>query len=251
MVEVRELAARWIDQRDPFHRSTSGSPAPTPPGEAPTAVHIAAEMHSTPLSCSPPLGVGWTDHVAPFHRSASVDSLESFLELKLSPTAVQVVRDVHETSLNAGEESPLVGVGSTDHLDPFHRSASGSSPTASFARGLYPTAMHAVDDAHDTPKNPPTVTPLGFAAEQPARPAATTTRPHSPEHKDQCQTTRPAAISLDLFTNPLSAADVAGRLRTASRRDGRDTDRRRQPGRLEIVAGRRHSRAPEVLPRRR
>jgi hypothetical protein len=62
----------------------------------PTAVQAVAEVHDTPLRAelTLPLGLGvaWTAQDVPFHRSASVASLED-------PTAVQGVADVQDTPL--------------------------------------------------------------------------------------------------------------------------------------------------------
>jgi hypothetical protein len=111
---------RSIDQRDPFHRSASGTSA-FPATALPTAVHARREEHATPFSelLDDPagLGVGSMRQRAPFHRWASVAIFSGFTAnhwaLRANgrrvplpshttngpelPTAVQAVPEVHDT----------------------------------------------------------------------------------------------------------------------------------------------------------
>jgi hypothetical protein len=63
---------------------------------------------------------------------------------------VHSVDEVHDTLYKTINEAP-VGFGGSwiDHDVPFHRSAKGSSSYVLVWKT--PTAVHAVDDAHDTP----------------------------------------------------------------------------------------------------
>jgi hypothetical protein len=93
----------WIDQRDPFQRSTSVKYlwlGVRLVSKLPTAVHDLADVHDTPSKSVPPLaccgaGVGWIDHRDPFQRSANGLVEEFPPEL---PTAMQKVGDVHDTA---------------------------------------------------------------------------------------------------------------------------------------------------------
>jgi hypothetical protein len=69
------------------------------------------------------------------------------------PTAVQAVRDVHETPLS----TPAFRVRMIDHRAPFNRSISGPP------RLRDPTARHAVADVHDTPLRELITEPAGVA----------------------------------------------------------------------------------------
>ena len=99
----------WIDQPEPFHRSTNAEDLPFSPGfviSVPTAVHAIAEVHDTPESAPPTepgsLGVGRADQL-PSHRSANV--FGSAKPAWTSPTAMQNRTDGHDTAFN----SPFLG----------------------------------------------------------------------------------------------------------------------------------------------
>jgi hypothetical protein len=77
----------------------------------------------------------------------------------MSPTAVQAVADVHETPLSSLPLAPgKFGVVWSDQLVPFQCSARVISlPMLSTE---FPTAVHAMDDAHETPLS--MLAPFGF-----------------------------------------------------------------------------------------
>src|SRR5215469_17155486 len=103
--------------------------------------------------------MGWTDHRAPFHRSAKV--LAWGVKALETPTAVQDAADVHETLLRA--PCGRAGVGRMLHRVPFHRWA--RYPPMSLGLEVPPTAMHDLDDVQDTPNRPLAAAParLGVA----------------------------------------------------------------------------------------
>ena len=79
-----------VVQAVPFHRSASG-----PASEPPTAVQAEGDVHATPARKAPAgLGVGWTRHVLPSHRSASALPGVPGAD---PPTAVHAVGEVHHT----------------------------------------------------------------------------------------------------------------------------------------------------------
>jgi hypothetical protein len=127
----------------PFQPSTT---VPTP-----TAVQAVADVHDTPLRplSGTPLefGVDWIDQAVPFHRSAKVCAFLN--EIRLEPTAVQAVGDVHDTALNLTGFPVGLGVVSTDQLVPFQPSAKVTVPVVEIK--LEPTAVQAVADVHETP----------------------------------------------------------------------------------------------------
>jgi hypothetical protein len=110
----------WTLQLLPSHRSATVSGAGVK--ITPTAVHAEGDEHQTPPKKSPcpcvPGGVGvdWTVHVVPSHRSAS--SAEAVL-----PTAVHGLGEVHETAFRDAPGLAEVGVGWMLHVVPSHRSA--------------------------------------------------------------------------------------------------------------------------------
>jgi hypothetical protein len=72
------------------------------------------------------LGVGWMDHVVPFHRSASVTLRPE--PLALTPNAAHTEDEVHDTAfrrLNCAPEG--LGVRWIRQVVPFHRSAKVTS----------------------------------------------------------------------------------------------------------------------------
>jgi hypothetical protein len=97
------------------------------------------------------VGVEVTDHDVPFHRIARVA-----VSLSLSPTATQLVADVHVTArscacVTAG--SPVM----TLQLVPFHRSIN-----APLKRFVHPTAKHTELVGQATPARDESVAPDGF-----------------------------------------------------------------------------------------
>src|SRR5262249_34162978 len=81
-------------------------------------------------------GVGWMRHLPPLHRSARVVGAPE--PIPLSPNAVQTVRAGQATPSRVMLWAPAgLGVASTCHLTPFHRSASV------LARVWFPTAVPA------------------------------------------------------------------------------------------------------------
>jgi hypothetical protein len=70
-------------------------------------------------------GVGCSTHLAPFHRSASVNCLS--LLSKYSPTAVQLLALGHDTPSKLLAKAAFgIGVLCVAHVVPFHRSTSVS-----------------------------------------------------------------------------------------------------------------------------
>ena len=78
--KLKDASARlgvcWIAHLAPFHRSASVTKVPELFPYPPTALQLAAAVQATPLrklNCAPEgFGAGWTLHLVPFHRSASV-----------------------------------------------------------------------------------------------------------------------------------------------------------------------------------
>jgi len=143
--------------------------------EAPTAVQADEDEHDTlfrKAPCDPGgFGVDFTVHVMPFHCSASVTPAKK-PELSLVPTAVQADDEVHDTEVRMGD-GPGLGADWMLHASPFHRSASVPRLEA-------PTAVHTVEDAHDTPEKPLPCAPAGFgvgctAQEEPFQRSASVT----------------------------------------------------------------------------
>jgi len=94
------------------------------------------------------VGVAWTRHLVPFHRSARVLPFPEF------PTAVQAEPEVHDTPFRTPPPAGF-GVGWMLHLMPFHRSARVLPFT------VPPTAVHAESEVHDTPFRAPPPAGLG------------------------------------------------------------------------------------------
>jgi hypothetical protein len=127
--------------------------------EAPTAVQADEDEHET-LFRKPPcdpdgFGVDLTVHFVPFHCSASVTPAKG--ELSVVPTAVQAEDEVHDTEFRLGD-GPGLGVDWMLHAVSSHRSASVPRLEA-------PTAVHAVEDVHDTPEKPLPCAPDGFGVD--------------------------------------------------------------------------------------
>jgi hypothetical protein len=89
------------------------------------------------------LGVGWIDQALPFQASASVVLPEPF---ELLPTAVQALVVGQETPDRLVSVAPVgLGLGRMAQEAPFQDSVSE-------AWSDEPTAMHELDDLHETPK---------------------------------------------------------------------------------------------------
>src|SRR5215469_9604686 len=89
----------------PFHRCARGSEVPRLLLVFPTAMHAEADTQDAafrlPAAAPRGLGVGWTRHVLPSHRSASVagDWWLNTLGLEF-PTARQAVAEVQATPIS-------------------------------------------------------------------------------------------------------------------------------------------------------
>jgi hypothetical protein len=94
----------------------------------------------------------------PFHFSAKASV---FSELFVySPTAMHAVDEVHDTPHNRLYLLPVGAGGSwSDHVVPFHFSAKGTFCPELFVSK--PTAVHAVDEVHETPTNSLPLLPVG------------------------------------------------------------------------------------------
>jgi hypothetical protein len=66
--------AGWLDQRLPFHRSTSGTTVPARLASNPTAMQSLDATHDTPVRKLLPdsAGVDWIVHFVPFQRSTRI-----------------------------------------------------------------------------------------------------------------------------------------------------------------------------------
>lgn len=151
-VDVHDTAAALrttlaTDQRIPFQRSVSGK-VPASLSTPPTARQTLRELHDTPAksgSSTLSLGtgcMGCKDQVEPSQCSAT-GSTESLLD-ESRPTALQIVFDAHDTA----NSSPNAVVRWMDYFVPFQRSTSEFAPAP-----VYPTAVHAPGDEHDTAVN--------------------------------------------------------------------------------------------------
>jgi hypothetical protein len=131
------------------------------PERPPTATQALAEGQDTPLNTPPFGGFGtcWIDQEVPFHASAT--GVERLAGLKVSPTAMQNVREAHDTPTSSVCRAPGgLGVCRTDHEAPFHTSASVTFTPARLIR--HPTATHAVGEVHETAARfPPLIRGLG------------------------------------------------------------------------------------------
>src|SRR5215469_251878 len=104
-----------------------------------------AATHDTPkrlLLAAGLFTLGTIDHLAPFHDSISVSPPP--VVVVESPTAVQAVADTHDTAERSPPARPLFGLGTIDHLVPFHDSTSVLP-----VRVRRPTAVQSVADTHD------------------------------------------------------------------------------------------------------
>jgi len=160
---LAEVGVGWMLQVVPSHRSVIVGPAGLPElsTAAPTAVHANCDVHETPVKKPPgvPGGVGvdWTVHVVPSHRSAS--SPEAVF-----PTAVHALGEVHETAPRKAPGLAEVGVGWMVQAVPSHRSVIVPTglPEPSRATPTAPTAMHITGDVHATPFRPLGAVPAGL-----------------------------------------------------------------------------------------
>lgn len=122
LAEVPEFGTgvSWTVQSDPREPSANGLPVPDALSYSPTAVQSVATEHEISASAPdvPPLGVGvgCSDHLAPFHLSA-----------KPLAAALHAFADVHEMPPRKLKVLPDgLGVFWIDQLVPFHFSASVS-----------------------------------------------------------------------------------------------------------------------------
>src|SRR5215468_12612894 len=131
----------------PLHRSATVS-GPEPVRLSPNAVQAVRAGQATAARktfwAPAGLGVAWTCHVRPFHRSASVLARVRF------PTAVHAEAEVQDTPLKPapGPAGAGLTVGTIRHVRPSHRSA--SVPSDPVASNSLPTAMHDDRDVQDT-----------------------------------------------------------------------------------------------------
>ncbi|HLY48242.1 MAG TPA: hypothetical protein VKR21_03515 [Solirubrobacteraceae bacterium] len=100
------------------------------------------DEQETPLSASEGrdpfmvgFGVGWITQVDPSHLSARVFEMgKNTLPEAIDPTAVQAFSDAHDTPFRSLPVEPFgVGVAWIIHVDPFQRSASGTSMLEEFS----------------------------------------------------------------------------------------------------------------------
>ena len=112
-------------------------------------MHDVVDVHDTPYRRpSGPkgpggVGVGWIFQVVPVQRSASVVA-----PLAL-PTAVHALAEVHDTPDSTAFVAPDgFGVVWTVHFVPFQSSAKGVSAPGKSLKD--PTAVHVVNDTHET-----------------------------------------------------------------------------------------------------
>ena len=142
----------------PVSRSAS-VPAFVPP----TAMHAVTDWHQTPLR--PPgvcwVGVRWTVHREPSHRSANVPVGLSE-ESAEAPTPMQAAGAGHATPMKR-LLGGLDGVGADTSLQawPFQRSARTNCLPVPVGFEV-PTAMQLDAEAHETAVNPEACAPAGF-----------------------------------------------------------------------------------------
>jgi hypothetical protein len=109
---IRCALHRW-----PFHRSATDVLV----ARLPTAVHRRLVEHETPFS-GPEPPIVWRIHVVPFQRHAIGPTAGS------CPTAMQALRDVHDTPDR--EVVASLGPGCPAHWLPFQCCARGSGPSS-------------------------------------------------------------------------------------------------------------------------
>ena len=92
-------------------------------------------------------GIGWRVQVVPFQCSANGTLFESST---VAPTAVQKLREVHDTPFSVLPAGP-VGIRWIDQIEPFQRSArTPKKPMGPPKYGPLPTAMQALAEVHET-----------------------------------------------------------------------------------------------------
>src|SRR5215472_2293020 len=134
----------------PLHRSARVTGAPGTVRSSPNAVQTVRAGQATPARvvfwAPAGLGVAWTCHLLPSHRSASVLARVWF------PTAVHAEAEVQATPLKAAPRPAGAGlkVGTIRHLRPSHRSASVPRFSPVVSNSL-PTAMQDDRDVQATP----------------------------------------------------------------------------------------------------
>jgi hypothetical protein len=134
----------------PSHRSAIvPSELPALSKAAPTAMHAEGDVHETALRLAPAtVGIGCRRQVVPSHRSATVDVTP--LVGPVDPTPKHEVVDVQLTPFSCVSADPTgLDMGSRRHVVPSKLSAIASGVPAPLA---CPTAVHAVDDGHATPR---------------------------------------------------------------------------------------------------
>lgn len=144
----------------PFQSATTGD-GPLSSSD-PTAQHVVAELHETPLKTCPGWrGVGMTVQVWPFHDSAS--GRPSAIEF--SPTATHAVAEEQDTPSSLVPDDPVgSGADCAVHALPSQRSTSGEGGLV--VDRVVPTAVHSVGEVQDTlvsvlnPPGKPTLTTL-------------------------------------------------------------------------------------------
>src|SRR5215469_4076367 len=160
MSPVRIAGVAWMRQVWPFHLSARVS-GPPPVRLRPKAVQ-ADDVGQATLARKmfwPPggLGVAWTCHLVPFHRSASVVTGPEL------PTAVQADAEVQATPLRKLPNPVGLKLGTIRHFLPFQRSA--SDPIALKELSFRPpTARHSEDDGQATPARRVIALPGGLGA---------------------------------------------------------------------------------------
>jgi hypothetical protein len=160
----------WIDQRVPFHSSTSGV-VPELEVELPTAKQTFACGHETPFSelkvVPGGLGVGTICQLAPSQRSASGPPVGG-VEMKITgaPTAMHELADEQSTAFSVVNEAPSTfGVGVTvqaaDATEGVSNSAAVANKTRRNGRSDIRTATlrrgHALVKRHQRPLGSQTV----------------------------------------------------------------------------------------------
>ena len=106
----------WICHVVPFHRSASGRHTRDRLTVIPTASHADGDTQDTPakaLHAAPAgLGIGWTRHLLPSHRSASVTPAPE--ALTLVPTATHELAAGHDTQFSCPVRTAGFGLGVID-----------------------------------------------------------------------------------------------------------------------------------------
>src|SRR6516225_8440570 len=140
----------WMRQLPWLHRSARVTGAPGTVRSSPNAVQTVragqATLARVTFWAPAGLGVAWTCHVVPFHRSASVLTMVRF------PTAVHAEAEVQATPLNPalGPAGAGLKVGTICHVWPSHRSASVPSELPVAGSNSLPTAMQDHCDVQAT-----------------------------------------------------------------------------------------------------